>query len=306
MTQASIGVVMNPIAGGGRMAAVWPAIGAILEKQLGRFDLARTSRPGDATTLAQRFAEDGKALVIAAGGDGTAGEVADGILRVRRDVQLGLLPVGTGRDFARSIDIRRHDHGVDALLSGKTRAIDAGLVRYVDREGRASSRHFLNIASLGLSGQVAQVVNGLNVGGRPAGKVTFMVHSIAQLLRYRPTVVRVRIDGAEVIEEPVVFVAVANGRYFGGGMQVAPDAVLDDGLFDVIIVKARSKPELLWHFPKIYAGSHTALDIVTVRRAKRVEVTPAGRAPELDVDGESQGVLPATFEVLPGALTIRG
>lgn len=302
----TIGVVMNPIAGGGRMAAVWPAMGAALQDRLGRFDLMRTSRTGDATAMAQRFAEDGKTLVIAAGGDGTAGEVADGILRARRDVQIGLLPVGTGRDFARSLGLTRGGNGVDAIASGRTRALDAGRISYLDDSGRPAERHFVNIASFGLSGPTDRAVNRLKQKGHASGKLIFLYHAVTQLLRYRPLDVRVVLDGSETIEARVAVVAVANGRFFGGGMKIAPDARIDDGFFDVVIIRADNKLRLIRDLPLLYTGRHVGLDIVTIRRARRVEVLPVGEAALLDVDGESPGRLPASVEILPGALTLRG
>ena len=303
-----IGVVLNPVAGGGRMAARWPALAAALEREVGAFELASTTGPGDAAMLAQAMVGRGVDLVIAAGGDGTIGAVVDGLLNAGGEAQLGILPVGTGGDFARSIDIdTTGDAAVRALGSGRTRRIDAGRIEFVADDGRPSGRHFVNIASLGLSGPTDRAVNAVKQRGRAAGQAVFLFHTVRELWRYVPQWVRVVLDdGAKVIEARIAVVAVANGRYFGGGMMIAPDAALGDGWFDVVIFRAASKLRLIADLRLLYGGAHRTHPLVSIDRARRVVVEPLGDPALLDIDGESPGRIPATFEMLPGALTVRG
>jgi diacylglycerol kinase (ATP) len=306
----TIGVVMNPVAGGGRLAANWAQVSAAIERHLGPFELRTTTRTGETIDLAREFAAAGVDLIVAAGGDGTVGEVVDGILQSGRLVPLGILPAGTGRDFVRNLGIGKtvSEH-VAAMASGRTRAIDAGRVSYTSDDGSPQVRHFINVASLGVSGPTVRAVNAGRQQGARSGKMVFLLHSVVQLLRYQPQDVRIVLDGEETIDARIAVVAIANGGFFGGGMMVAPDAAIDDGLFDVVVFRATSRPKLIANMRLLYSGSHRTHRLVTIRRARTVDVTPlddvAVNAALLDVDGESPGRIPARFEVLPGAVTLR-
>ena len=232
------------------------------------------------------------------------------MLKAGGQTQLGVLSAGAGSDFVRSLGVGPGLRTmIDVLASGRVRRLDAGRLTYVADDGSAAVRHFVNIASLGLSGPVARAVNGAKQRGRPAGSMIFLYHTLAQLVRYRAQGVRVRFDDAETIETRVALVAVANGRYFGGGMMIAPDAELDDGLFEVVVIRAASKLELIAVLRRLYAGGHRGHPLVTIRRARAVSVEPLAdpRAGDvlLDIDGESPGRIPASFEQLPGALMVR-
>lgn len=304
-----IGVVVNPAAGGGRLRALWPEIMQAFESRLDRLSVTFTQAPGEGAALAAQLAADGAELIIAAGGDGTASEVADGILRSGRPVQLGIVPVGTGRDFVRNFGMPRGEMAaVEAICSGRTRVIDAGRVTYRTDEGAQDVRHFINVASLGVSGPTVRAVNAAKAG-KPAfsARAIFYYHTLRELLRYREDTVTVVLDGATPVTFPTALIAVANGRYFGGGMMVAPGASLEDGLFDVLLYRPQGKMRMLLDFQLIYKGRHTSLERVTMARAKRVEVTAAGGRDGvvLDIDGESPGRIGAVFEVLPRALTLR-
>lgn len=303
----NIGVVMNPRAGGGRMTAVWPELARAIQERLGPFQLAATTRAGEASALAERLANDGVGLVIAAGGDGTIGEVADGLLRARLRPDLGIIPVGTGIDFPRSLGLGSTPaEALDIIASGRRRVIDAGRVSYVGDDGQPGSRHVINIASLGLSGPTVRAVNAAKATGR-SGKFTFLFHTLAQLLRYQPQGVRVRFDDGETVEERIAVAAVANGKYFGAGLMVAPDAALDDGLLDVVVVRAASRLRLMRVLSTAYDGGHRSSPLCTFRRCRSVSIEPLRDGDEvlIDIDGESPGRAPMRVDILPGALTLR-
>ncbi len=159
-----VGVVLNPVAGGGRLKRHWPEIAASLKVHFGDFDLRETQISGDGERLAIDLAADGCALVIAAGGDGTASEVADGLLQVQQETgrtsELGLLPCGTGTDFARGLDLPLGtDAALKRIVEAKARKVDAGRICYINDHGALASRHFINIASLGLSGAADRAIN---------------------------------------------------------------------------------------------------------------------------------------------------
>ena len=309
-----VGVVLNPIAGGGRLKRHWPEVAASLKTHFGDFDLRETQANGDAERLAIDFAACGCDLVIAAGGDGTASEAADGLLQARyetgRTSELGLLPCGTGIDFARGLGLPQDiDATLKQIADAKPRNVDAGRICYIDDHGALASRHFINIASLGLSGATDRAVNADKRKGKVSVKALFFWRTVLEFIRYRFQDVRITIDDGEPVEARMALVAVANGRFFGGGMMIAPDAELDDGQFDIVILRAANKLGLIRDIRLLYGGRHRNHPAITILRGRKVLVEPLGDAEKngalVDIDGESPGRIPATFEILPGALTLR-
>jgi diacylglycerol kinase (ATP) len=309
-----VGVVVNPVAGSGRMRAEWPAVKAALEARFGDIAVRQTRSSGEAASLACGLAGEGMDLVIAAGGDGTVSETVDGLLMARESGRatpaLGVFPIGTGSDLARGLGITGDASAiVTRIADSPGRRLDAGRVSYVDDHGALHSRHFINIASLGLSGSTDRAVNAAKSGGRMSGNMVFLFHTVREMLRYRFQDVRVTVDGGEPIEARIALVACANGRYFGGGMKIAPDAETDDGELEVIIVHGRSKLSLLMDLRLVYSGAHKGRPFCTMLRGRRIIVEPIGdpvaNGALLDIDGESPGRIPATFQVIPGAITVR-
>ena len=312
-----VGVVMNPAAGGGRMRYEWPFFADALQKRFGAFELRTTTGPGDASAMALELSRAGVEVVMAAGGDGTVSEVADGILRHAAEgggtPALAVAPVGTGSDFAAAFGISgRADVCVRQMAENAPRRIDAGRMSFVSDDGRPLTRHFASIASLGVSGPIDRVINEAKAKkrGRMSGKALFYLFTLRELMRYRFQDVRIEVDGQSPVEARIALVAIANNRSFGGGMLIAPDALMDDGQFDVVIVKGNSRLQLMKDLRLVYSGSHRKLDSCIFLRGRKVAVTPLGdariNASLLDIDGESPGRIPASFEVLPGALIVRG
>lgn len=309
-----VAVVLNPIAGGGRLKRHWPEVAASLKRHFGDFELRETQAEGDAERLALDLAAIGFELVIAAGGDGTASEVADGLLKAFREsgrtAELGLLPCGTGIDFARGLGLSNNvDLTLKRIAEAKPRKVDAGCISYVDDHGALASRHFINIASLGLSGATDRAVNADKRKGKVSARALFYWRTVWEFLRYRFQEVAITIDDGAPVEARMALVAVANGKFFGGGMMIAPDAELDDGEFDIVILRAAGKLKLIWDIRLLYGGRHRNHPAITILRGKKVVVEPLGdvqkNAALIDIDGESPGRIPATFEILPGALTLR-
>lgn len=307
-----VGVIMNPVAGGGRLKRRWPDIGAVLQSAFGDFELRETQAAGDGERLAMDFAANGFDLVIAAGGDGTLSEVADGLVNAAAEghsAALGILPCGTGTDFARGLGLDvGYETAIRRMGASKGRAIDAGRVCYIDEHGALASRHFINLASVGISGAVARAVNADARKGRVSAKALFYWHTVAEFIRYRFQDVRITVDDGEPIEARVGLVAAANGKFCGGGMMLAPDAVLDDRLFDVVILRAAGKLGLIWNMRLLYGGRHRNHPAITILRGRKVMVEPLGpsaRPMLIEADGEAPGRIPATFEILPGAITLR-
>ena len=309
-----VGVVLNPIAGGGKLKRHWPEAARSLKKHFGDFDLRETQTSGDAERLAIDLAANGCDLVIAAGGDGTASEVADGLLQAEHEtgrvIELGLLPCGTGIDFARGLGLTGEIEEALARIAGASpRKVDAGRICYIDDHGALATRHCINIASLGLSGVTDRAVNSDKRKGQVSVKALFFWRTVLEFIRYRFQDVRITIDDGEPVEARMALVAVANGRFFGGGMMIAPDAELSDGLFDIVILRAAGKLGLIRDIRLLYGGRHRNHPAITILRGRKVLVEPLGDAEKngalVDIDGESPGRIPATFEILPGALTLR-
>lgn len=311
-----VGVVMNPAAGGGRMRHEWPSFAEALRNRFGTFEFRETRGPGDASPMASDLARQGVDVVMAAGGDGTVSEVADGLLRHASEggatTALAVAPVGTGSDFANAFGIPRvAEECVRRMAESAPRRIDGGRISFVDDQGRPLTRHFASIASLGVSGPIDRVINDAKSKqrGRMSGQALFYLFTLRELMRYRFQDVVIAVDDQPPIEARIALVAIANNRSFGGGMLIAPDAVMDDGLFEVVIVQADSRLRMMKDLRLVYTGEHKKIDKCVFLRGRRVTVSPLGgttrNAALLDIDGESPGRIPASFEVLPGALTVR-
>ena len=303
-------VVVNPHSAGGRTERDWPQLRELIHEKFGPFEHVFTSGPGDGTTLAREALRGGADLVVAMGGDGTINEVVNGFFEGSKAIApgaaFGVLPAGTGGDFRKTIgaskDVRE---SADQLKRGTPRAIDLGRLSFVGSDGEKQVRHFVNIASFGISGLVDQYVN--KSSKTFGGAMTFALATLRAGMSYKNQGVRLLLDDAPPREGRIYNVAVANGRFFGGGMKVAPDAELDDGLFDVITMGEFGFSDLLFRGLDIYSGKHLKNPKVTVHRAKRIEAVPLEDGAEilLDVDGEQPGRLPATFEILAGGIRLR-
>jgi YegS/Rv2252/BmrU family lipid kinase len=306
-------IIVNPASAGGATREAWPGMASVLGRHFGPFNCAFTERHGEAAEIAEREARAGRGLVVACGGDGTISEVANGILRSGADAVLGLLPSGTGGDFRRTLKIPlRISEAARSLREGQTRRMDVGRVTFINDAGVEESRYFVNVASFGMGGDVIERVkegsSWLPAGASRVlgGKLTFAAAAIRTTFLFQKPSVRVRLDGGPESQLVVTNFCVANAQYFGGGMKIAPEAKLGDGLFDVVAVGDMTPLTILANSYRVYLGAHLGMREVRHARARRVEARPAsGDEVKLEVDGELLGKLPAQFEILPGALRIR-
>jgi len=293
-------VIVNPSSAGGSTGEEWPQIASELRSQFGAFRPLFTRKRGDAATLASEAARKGAKFIIACGGDGTVSEVANGILSSGKDVELGILPSGTGDDFRRTLEIPSQSRAAAKVLrTGRTVKIDVGRVSFVDHKGSEVMRYFVGVASCGRSTQVIERVKSENV--------SFASSLLQTAMRTSPTRLAVQLDDSHERHLHVLNLCVANARYFGGGMKIAPDAKLTDGKFDVVGVGDLSALKLFTSAPRVYLGSHLSMPEVSHALARKVSVRSADRNLEvaLEIDGELPGRLPATFQIVPGALRIR-
>jgi len=308
-------VIINPESAGGATRAAWPKIASELAARFGPFTPKFTTQPGEGIELAASAARKGTKLIIACGGDGTISEVANGILSVDCDSELGILPSGTGGDFRKTIGIpTRTADAAGILRDGQTRVIDVGKVTFTNENGELESRYFLGVASFGMS---AGVISRVKEGGPdwlPAkgpkwltGRVSFGVAMLKTAVKTAATRVVVQLDDEPERHMTVANLCIANARYFGGGMKIAPNAKLADGKFDVISIGDLGAAKILANAPRLYVGAHLNMAQVGHVLATKVSARPADieQRIDVDVDGEIPGQLPATFQILPRALRLR-
>ncbi len=306
-------VIVNPKSAAGSTELRWARIAADLAKNFGAFNVEFTRKQGDGIRLAKQAAEAGRKFIIACGGDGTINEVANGILQCGGDVELGILPSGTGGDFRRSLEIAStaRDAARD-LRDGMTKTIDVGKVTFSNHDNKKVSRYFLNVSSFGLSASINERVKTQNaLGWLPndalRGKAKFALSTLQEVLETEFTIVRVRIDEKDEKLLNTINFCVANARFFGGGMKIAPQAKIDDGFFDVVNIGDIKTAKIIFNAYRLYNGSHLDLEEVKHIRAKHIEVRAADAKQEvfLETDGELPGKLPAVYEIVPQALKVR-
>jgi YegS/Rv2252/BmrU family lipid kinase len=305
-------IVVNPTSAGGSTETLWAKAASDFAAHFGAFNVKFTKAVGDGQRIALEAAQAGRKFIIACGGDGTINEVANGIIESGADAELGILPNGTGGDFRRTFDIPTFSaKAARYLKSGVTKTIDAGRATFTNHAGEEISRYFLGIASFGLSTSVInRVKKDKSFNWLPmrklAGQATFAWSTLLTTLDMQYTKAKVKIDDGRPRELSVVNFCVANARYFGGGMKIAPDAKLDDGLFDIVMIGEISAAKILSNSYKLYNGTHFDVSGVHHTHAKQVEISPLhDEKTGFELDGELPGLLPLKLEIVPNALKIR-
>ena len=279
-----------------------PAAGSVKDcetigEKLQRFPGAKiyfTEKEGDATRFAEDAIQHRQDLVVAAGGDGTLNEVINGIARFADRIQVGLVPLGTGNDFARTLALPNSiEDCIQILRAGKTRAID--LVRVTSDQ----VRYFVNVSAGGFSGTVNEKLTPeIKKTWGPLAYLRSAAAAFPELRSYRTTVV---LDDGPPLEADLYNAIIANGRFVAGGTEVAPEAAIDDGLLDLILVLQKPMTEIALVIAQMLTGKHLGSDAIVFRRAKKILVR-SNPGMWFNVDGELVGNEPALFEALPRAL----
>jgi len=302
-------VIVNPQAGNGRTEKIWPNIESALEKSIGSFEVLQTTCRGDATDLSRRILKEDAARIVAVGGDGHLNEVLNGFIEndlpVNAESRLSFVMTGTGCDFQRSLGISgKWQNAAVKLISAKVRKIDVGKVTYTAADKTQKIRYFDNIASFGLSGAVDHCLEHSRLRDYLGGSPLFLWATIKTVFTHPNQSIRFRIDDGPEEEICSRLGLLANGRYFGGAMHAAPEAELDDGLLDLLMLKEISVAKFLWHLPKIYKGTHLKIPEIFFQKVRKFTAESSEQV-ILDIDGESPGYLAATFEVLPKILNLQ-
>ena len=298
--------VVNPHSGNEKTGREWPRIRKLAEEILGPFEAHITTGPDDATVLTRNSLRGGAEVIVCVGGDGTLNEVINGFFDdngpIHKDAILGFLPNGTGCDFPRSFSVSSETKlALESIRNSSTQTIDLGRIRFKNHQGNPSIRYFHNITSCGLGGEVVERVNKTSKACGPF--LTFIAATLTSLFKYKTKTITFRIDNHEELTRDVLHIAVANGRYQGGGMLVAPDALFNDCLLDVTVIDSMSIPLVFRRLPNLYNGKIKRIPQVSITTAKKVSLF-SDQHVLIDIDGEQPGVLPADVEIVPAAIKI--
>jgi YegS/Rv2252/BmrU family lipid kinase len=296
--------VVNPASAAGRTGRQWSAISERLSAGGVEHETCLTSRPLEAIDLTAEALRGGADTVVAVGGDGTVNEVANGFFREglpRPEAALGVLPLGTGGDFVKTLQIPAEvDAAIAMVKARKLRPLDVGKIEMTGLDGKPYTRYFVNIADAGIGGVVVERVN--RTTKLFGGRTSFLYASLATLWTYKPQEMEVR-SAEDEFSGRAQNVVLANCRYFGGGMFVAPKAEPDDGKLEVVVFGDIARMEAIRSIGTIYKAEHLKNPKVRAWRSAKVEVSSPERV-LIDVDGEMCGTLPATFSVLSKALPV--
>lgn len=303
-------IIVNPESNKGRTGKRWSSIRDAFKVFFKEFKFEFTEKPYQAAEISREAIKSGVELVVGVGGDGTMHEIANGFFEDRNiinpEAALGVVPSGSGSDYSRSLNIP-HDlrRSLEIITHAPSRILDAGRARYLNHSGVMEERVFINIADFGIGGEVVRRVDQARSGRRASSYLKNLVNAV---LSFRPRLLDIRIDGVELPLEDYMIGAVANGRIFGKGMKIAPKALLDDGLFDVVLIRGMRLREFFSNAWRLYTGSHLSHKKISLVRGKRIDVTPDQSQDGetlIEIDGEQLGRAPANFEITPRVLPVK-
>ena len=303
-------VIVNPESNRGRTRKKWEQIKEALKTFIKEFKYEFTEKPAQATEISRTAIREGSEMIVGVGGDGTINEIAngffDGKTLINPQAVLGIVPSGTGCDFSKSLHIPSSlKLALNVLTQAPSLAIDIGKASFLAHSGYKEERYFLNVADFGFGGEVLKRMN-QNKAKRKAA--SYFKSTLATFFYYRNKSIKLKIDNEEIPRGEYLIGAISNGRIFGKGMKIAPNAKLDDELFDIVLVKGMKVMEFLMNVWRIYAGTHLSHPKILFHRGKKIEAIPEDTNEDvlIEIDGEQVGKLPATFEIVPRSIPIKG
>lgn len=297
--------IVNPNAGNGKSKRDWDRISGLFERENIPVYSQFTQKKGHATDSARKAINTGFRKIISVGGDGTLNEVINGVFTQdycsSKEITIGMIPVGTGNDWGRMFGIPLvYEGAINVIRENKTMLHDIGRVRY--HEGNEEhTRYFINIAGLGFESIVVKKTNKQKDKGRSSQAVYFY-NLLSSLISFKNVRTDIIIDGAK--KTCTVFsINVGNGRYCGGGMRQTPDALPDDGMLDVTVIREMGRIEIIKNLKLLYDGtilSHPKIDGYRTNNLRVESEIPL----YLEADGESLGHTPAEFSIIPAAINV--
>ncbi len=299
-------VIVNPHAGINKCGKEWSHVEALLQQHGVKHTHVFTERRGHAIELAKSAVNSGYTRLVAVGGDGTAHEVANGILTSQAantaDITMGLIEVGTGNDWGRTMLIPREcEKAVEALVKGTTRVQDVAEINF-NTHGTRCTRYCINVAGIGYDAFVAKKTNAMKDHNH-GGKMAYLWQLVTGLFQYRITHATVTVDGIVWCDEPMFSISVGIGKFNGGGMCQLPNAEPDDGLLDVTFIAQIGVAGVVKNLPGLYDGSFIHDSRVRTVQGRQITIT-ASRPVSLEADGESLGTTSAHFSILDKKLRV--
>lgn len=301
-------VIVNPESNKGRTRRRWRLIREALRHHFKDFRCEFTEKPLQAIELTREAIKSGSELIISVGGDGTVNEIANGFYEndrlINPETTLGIVPSGTGCDLIKSLNIPTGlDDSMKIIAAPRMSRIDVGRAMFTDPDGRDRERLFLNVADFGLGGEVVREVNRKRLERKASSYFRCLYTAF---VHYKHKRLRLKVDGRELPEDDYMIGAVANGRIFGKGMKISPEAELDDGLLDIVLIKSMKMFEFLRNSLRVYRGTHLSHPKVSLVRGRRLEAVPVtGQEVLIELDGEQIGRLPATFDLIASNIQVK-
>ena len=298
--------VVNLRSANGRTEKLWPEIKRALSEATGNFEFAFTTGQYTAPGITKKAIKTGFDRIISVGGDGTLNEVVNGFfehdLPLNPNAALGVISMGTGADFIKTMGIPKpYDDAVKIIKKANTKSLDAGKIKFIAHDGKETVRYFINIADAGIGGETVDRVNRTTKAF--GGFLSFLWGTVMTLATYKNKNITITLDTGRPYTAEINMLTIANCQFFGGGMHIAPKAVPDDGMFDVVTIGKAGFIDFLRNSSRIYKGTHINDPMIGYTHAKHVELTSPDRV-LLDVDGEQPGMLPATFDILPRSIKL--
>ncbi|HMQ70066.1 MAG TPA: diacylglycerol kinase family lipid kinase [Ignavibacteria bacterium] len=303
MSVKNIHIVFNPASTGGKTGENKSMILTELHNQLGNgFELSETRNKTDAHTIAKKAISSGCKIIIAVGGDGTVNQVVNGFFEngspLNQNPRLGILSFGTGQGFAQSIGLPKDIISqIKIIRNDYTRSIDVGKISFVNGQ---PSMYFVNELQFGIGGTICKNIT--PVVKKLLGKSAFGFEAVKTLMRQRANQFTMKINGKSITQN-MIGVIIANGAYTGGGMRLTPDAIPDDGFFEVLLIKEMSLLKRLRSFTKIYSGKHLDMSGFQLFRTNELEFDNEN-FPDAEADGELISTKCISAEVIPSALKV--
>jgi YegS/Rv2252/BmrU family lipid kinase len=300
-------VIVNPKAGTRKGLTDWPVISNQMYRSGLAFTCVFTEKKYHAVELTVKAINDGFRKIVAIGGDGTVNEIVNGIFIQKKvpstEILLAVVAVGTGNDWVRMLGIpKTYQESIKAIVLEHTILQDVGLISFYETRVK-HQRYMANVAGMGYDAMVNRVFNRLKDEGR-SGKWLYIISVTKTLLGYRSKKFNIIVDGKQILNNVDVFSAnVGIGKYNGGGMLQLPQAEIDDGLFDITVIKKMNKFRIIKHFKKLFDGKIYKLSNVLPLQGKRIEITSKPESP-IEIDGEALGYCPFVFELIPQSINV--
>ncbi len=298
--------IVNPQSGAGRTYKQWQKVERLLRKKNYDFDVQSTDGTMHACQITKDALMKGYDHIIAVGGDGTINEVVNGFFQDReeitRQVFFSILPMGTGSDFARVLPLSASvDYAEKLLTDCQEKSCDVIKTSFFNWEGRPQTRYFINVADMGVGCETCIRLN--NKSKAMGGFLSFLFCFLGVMVSFKSPEFKVEVDGESFYSGKSSLVAINNGQYFGGGVKIAPQASIDDGLMDILLLKDASTFDFLTTLPSAYKGKHLDHPKLKLTKGRQVKISSSVQI-GLEMDGETPGTGDAVFEIVPGGIKL--